>query len=106
MTDTERMDFLEAQSSGRGWNVAPRTEGWPLTVVTRGPFATLRQAIDRAMDIAADMLGEEQEASVGRRASESPAPWEGKGDLLTSPARSVLPVEHQADTYLNKGLNS
>lgn len=50
MTDAERMDWLEAQSAGRGWNVAGKSEGWPLAIVTRGPFATLRQAIDKAME--------------------------------------------------------
>lgn len=59
MTDTALLDFLESQGSGRGWNVAPRTEDWPLLIVTRGPFATLRQAIARAVDIDADQKAEE-----------------------------------------------
>lgn len=57
--DRARLDWLESQKSGRGWNVGVRTEGWPLQVVTRGPFNSLRDAIDHAMDVDADRKAEE-----------------------------------------------
>jgi hypothetical protein len=49
--DTERLDWLEANKGPAkgGWEVVAPDKGWGLNVRTRGPFNSLRRAIDAAM---------------------------------------------------------
>lgn len=51
LEDSERLDWLEAikRERGRGgWRIDPPSEGWPLQVFTRGPYHSIRAAIDAA----------------------------------------------------------
>jgi hypothetical protein len=48
-TDTERLDWLERQRN----DIEPLADGWGVNDLVRGPIscgATLREAIDAAMD--------------------------------------------------------
>ena len=51
LRDSQRLDWME-QNKGRGkggWEVVAPSDGWMLNVRARGPYNSLRRAIDAAM---------------------------------------------------------